>query len=256
MAIKIERPDDSKHANMILYGRSAVGKTYLCGTAADYPGRTLIIDFDSGTATLRGKEIDVFRPVSWEEIQDVYLFLLRGSHDYRLVALDSVTECSRRFSAGFVMGDMGPGRGAGIDLTRAVAPSRQDYGRIRAQMWNLLRAFRDLAYLPDGTRRLHVVMTALERYDEDTSTYMPNLLGSLSYECGQAVDMVLRLSKERVIVDGREHIDRFLLADEHTDTSGHIFSAKNRGDRLPRGMWRPTMEKILRAWEGTDGVDV
>ena len=39
MAIRIERPDDSRHMNMILYGRSSMGKTYLCGTAADYPGR-------------------------------------------------------------------------------------------------------------------------------------------------------------------------------------------------------------------------
>lgn len=249
--LRILAPNDSRHMNAIIYGASGVGKTWLAGSAAS-AHRTLIIDFDAGTSTLRGVEnVDVFRPAGIYDIQEIYRWLRHSEHPYGVIVLDSLTECSRKYSMGHVMGELLEGSDEYSDLTEATTPSMAAWGKIRAQMTKMIRAFRDLAYLQLESQRVHVLMTALERYNEEVDTYSPQLIGSLSLEVGAAVDCVFRLSRQRVEDDnGVQVVRRHLLTVEHVDPRGRIYQAKNRGGRLPQGIWNPNMADILKTWEG------
>lgn len=244
--------------SIILYGRSDAGKTHLIGTAADSvegASRPLVIDFDAGTQTLRGKDVDVIYPRSWKDIQEVYQFLLHENTTYRLVALDSLTECLKKFSKAHITGELTADNvDSWVDLSRAVTPSQNEWGRVGEQMTKLIRAFRGLADHADEKRRVHVVMTALERYDESTDSVTPNLMRSLNTECAALVDCVLRLSKQRRATERKdgtvtETVHRHLLTSEYVDETGRVYSAKNRGGRLPQTMWNPTMDDILKAWK-------
>jgi hypothetical protein len=252
MAVKIvSAVDMDGELNAIVYGRSSAGKTHLLGTAQEI-GRTLVVDFDRGASTLRGvSNVDIVRPNSWAEIQDVYRLIRETKHGYAVVALDSLTECMKKHSTGHVMGELNPVDDSYVDLARAVTANRNEWGRVREQMQKLIRAFRDLAYLRNG-RAVIVIMTALERYSRDESTFSPHLMGSLSLECGALVDAVLRLSRQESQPDEHGHraTRRYLLTDEHTDMAGRLYMAKNRGNRLPKGIWEPSLTDIVKGWRG------
>lgn len=60
------------------------------------PGRGLVIDvpqIEGGTFVLGdvADRIDVTEVDSWNQIDDIYWFLAKGKHDYRWVAIDSIT---------------------------------------------------------------------------------------------------------------------------------------------------------------------
>lgn len=251
----VERPEETEHLNMIIYGDTGVGKTHLAGTAVDFAGTNepLFIDFEGGTKTLHGKEIDVTRPKNWKDIQAILDYLVNDNTKYKCVIIDPLTELQKKHSMGYILGELDDDRGY-TDLARAEAPTRQDWLRSGEQMWKFIRAFRDLAYLKDKSRRVHVIMTALERYDEKRSLMCPSLPGALGPSCGAAVDILARLSKEPKEVEDPASGEivtvtrRFLLTDDFVDEVGTKFMAKNRGNRLGRGMWEPTIDKILGVW--------
>lgn len=76
-----------------IYGRGGSGKTTLAGTM---PGKGLIIDvpqFEGGTFVLSGHadRIDIVPCTAWKDIDDIFLYLSMQPHDYRWVAIDSIT---------------------------------------------------------------------------------------------------------------------------------------------------------------------
>ena len=251
----IEQPEDTEHLNMIIYGDMGVGKTYLCGTAMDFEGTTpaLFIDFEGGTRTLRGRKIDVVRPKNWKDIQEIYEFFLYKNTYYKCVIIDPLTELQKKHSMGYVMGEVTDHGNSNhySDLGKAVAPSIQDWLRSSEQMRKVIRAFRDLAYLEDKSRRVHVIMTALEKYDEKKGVVCPQLPGALGLECGAMVDILVRLSKQSIEVEDPEtgdvtrEIRRHLLTEDYIDDTGTKYMAKNRGDELGLQVWNPTIKKIL-----------
>ena len=249
----VESPEHSEHLNMIIYGDTGAGKTHLCGTAQDFAetSPTLLIDFEGGTRTLYGREIDITRPKTWKEIQAIYEYFIHDNDKYECVVIDPLTEAQKRHSMGNIMDEMDGDYYA--DLERAEAPTRQDWLRSGEQMRKLIRAFRDLAYLKNKERRVHVIMTALERFDEKKQTVCPQLPGALGLECGAMVDILVRLSRQQVENDeGESSIRRHLLTDDYIDDVGTKYLAKNRGNRLGLHMWNPTVEKILGVWKRED----
>lgn len=265
LPFNVELPENSEHLNMIIYGDTGTGKTYLCGTAMDFAGSSpaLFIDFEGGTKTLHGRKIDVVRPKSWKEIQIIYEYLYHDNNRYKSVVIDSLTELQKKYSMGAIMGQFESGENdTYADLESSVAPTRQDWLRSGEQMRKMIRAFRDLAYLQEPSRRVHVIMTALEKYDEKKQLICPSLPGSLAYECGAMVDIFCRLSKQNIVTSdpetGQEKTiaKRHLLAEEYVDDTGLKYTAKNRGGRLGRQMWDPSISKILGVWqeEKKDGV--
>ena len=256
LPFSVERPEHSEHLNMIIYGDTGAGKTHLCGTALDFieTSPPLFIDFEGGTKTLHGKDIDVVRPKNWKEIQTIYEFLIHGNEKYKCVVIDPLTELQKRHSMGTIMGELNVDTEGYVDLEKAIAPTRQDWLRSGEQMRKLIRAFRDLAYLPEKKRRVHVIMTALEKFDEKKQTVCPQLPGALGLECGAMVDILVRLSRQHTTEtddEGNEIsiIKRHLLTDDYVDDVGTKYMAKNRGNKLGLHMWNPTVERLLGVWK-------
>ena len=261
--LHLEDPDTTNFLNIIIYGDSDAGKTHLLGTALDcdeaYP--PLLVDTDGGTITIadwrdrEGKPIAIVRPRSWKEMQDLYNWMCHDNTTYRSILIDSLTETQRERSMGEILGEAGED-GYYKNLGQTKVADRQDWLRSGNQMRKFIRAFRNLAYLRNTDRRVHVVMTALERYDEKKRVICPQLPGSLGLECGALVDVLCRLSVHEFTDEdtGEPFSRRHLLAKQYTDADGTRYMAKNRGDRLGRTLWDPTMASIIGAWT-TDVID-
>lgn len=249
------------HLNAIIYGLLGSGKTTLAAEAEEYEETSpaLLVDFEKGTRSIEGSSIEITRPQSFKEIQTIYDFLLHDNNKFRSVILDPLTELQRRHSMGEILGDFkivtGNEEYGYADLGISVVATRQDWLKTGEQMRKFIRAFRDLAYLREKERRVHVMMTALEKYNEKRMLVAPQLSGALGEECGAMVDLLLRLSKQNVntAAEGEEEVivtKRHLLIDEYTDAEGTKFMAKGRGKDMPRGLWEPTMAEIFRIWKG------
>lgn len=261
----VELPESTEHLNMIIYGDTGVGKTTLLGTASEYVGTDplLLIDIEGGTKSLHGKQVDVVRPKMWREIQEIYNYLRHENTHYKAVAIDSLTELQRKHSMGSIMGDLDAESDEYGDLEKAISPTRQDWLRTGEQMRKFIRAFRDLSYLSDRERRVHVIMTALEKYDEKKDLVCPQLPGALGLECGAFVDILGRLSivsREVDMVEGDEGYEegavkvvtaRHLLTAEYVTEEGMKYKAKNRGGLLGQQVWNPTITSLIGVWDGT-----
>lgn len=260
---RLERPEDTQAFNGIIYGETGAGKTSLVGSAAECEETSpvLYMDFEGGTRSLHGRDIDVVRPRDWRDIQEVYDFLHDHNTRYRTLAVDSLTELQQKYSLGDIMGSESSSSEFYKHLAQTPVADRGDWLKTRNQMQIVIRAFRDLSFLPDPDRRLTVLMTALERYDEKKRVICPQLSGLLGLECGAYVDVLCRLSvQEHEVPDpdadeddeDPEMIwqeDRHLLTVQYVDRAGIRYLAKNRGGQLGRQMWNPTMEDIVRAWD-------
>lgn len=255
----VERPEDTEFTSAIIYGETGSGKTKLIGTAVECEETNpcLLIDVEGGTKTLRGVEIDVVRPSSWKEIQEIYNFLRHDNTKYRSVGIDSLTELQKKYSLGTILGDLSEGESDYTDLGGTIVPTRQDWLKTGDQMRKFIRAFKELAYLRDVKRRIHVLMTCLESYDEKKNLVCPTFYGKLSGEAGAYIDVLARLSRITVEkeVEGEKILisRRHLLVDTYSDADGMRYLAKNRGSSI-RQIWEPTVEKIVRMGIESDTV--
>jgi hypothetical protein len=252
--LPIERPTVMRRLNIIIYGASGAGKTALAGSALECEATSpvLFIDVDSGTATLQGKEIDIVRPRSWKDIQKIYEFLLTENVYYKSVIIDSLSEMQKKFSMGTILGEIKEGGDSYNDLGSTPVPTRQDWMKTGDQMRKLIRAFRDLAYLEDEDRRIHVIMIALEKTDDKRKVVCPSLPGSLGNDCGAFVDVLARLSRQNVDEEDTEGnpvtaTHRILLTDTYIDEEGMNYLAKDRSSKLDV-IWDPTMNDIMEAF--------
>jgi len=253
--LPIERPTSMQCLNIIIYGDSGSGKTQLAGSAQDCAATSpvLFIDVDSGTSTLDGKEIDVVRPRTWHDIQTIYENLLNENTYYKSVVIDSLSEMQKKFSMGTILGEIKEGGDSYHDLGSTPVPTRQDWMKTGDQMRKLIRAFRDLAYLPDKERRMHVIMVALEKADEKRKVICPQLPGTLGNECGAFVDVLARLSRQNVEEDNAEGVPemvthRILLTDDYINELDIRHMAKDRSGKIGV-VWDPTMQDIMEAFQ-------
>ena len=255
--VELESPDSTHHLNSIIFGDTDAGKTHLLGTALWCPEAhpALFIDTDGGTITISdwmdddGNPIDIVRPRSWKEMQEVYDWLYHDNQKYRSVLIDSLTETQREKSMGAILKDTMVD-GYYDDLGKTQVADRGDWLKSGNQMRKYIRAFRNLAYIKEEERRVHVVMTALEKFDEKKQVICPQLPGALGVECGALVDILGRLSAHDIFDEeaGEVVSKRHLLVTRYTDNAGTRYLAKNRGGRLGRHLWDPTMESLIGAW--------
>ena len=254
-SVKITRPPKRSEAfyNMIVYGMTGVGKTHLLGSAQDCPttSPTLILNIDGGLLTLADQKIAVVNVANFKELQEVYDFLRNENTKYKSVAMDTLTEEQRVISMGSITGEVDDDLSF-TDLGKSTPPTRQDWLKSSHQMRKLIRAFRDLSYHSDPTKRLHVFMTAAQKVDETMQRGAPALPGALALEAGGYVDVLGHLvMRKRLSEDGtKETTHRFLYAHEHTDDDGVTYLGKNRLGRLGRGVWDPTVAKLIELWTG------
>ena len=104
---KVERGKNVR-LNILVYGLMDAGKTVLLGSAqrCNVTSPSLLLDVDGGTQSLVGNDIDIFRPQSFSEIQEVYDFLRYENKTYKSVGIDSITEIQRKLSMGEIIGTL------------------------------------------------------------------------------------------------------------------------------------------------------
>lgn len=149
----VTRPNEFQFAKALIYGPAGHGKTAFLGSANDDPRTSpmLLLDYEGGTETLAGKEIDVVRIRDWQDYNEAYDVLSRGKHPYKSVGIDSISETHTM--ALFAQLDSRASRKIENLLEQG------DYGIALTQMRRFMRTFRDLP--------LHVFYSALAKEETD-----------------------------------------------------------------------------------------
>jgi phage nucleotide-binding protein len=198
MALRIHTPAQLKFAKVLIFAPPGHGKTHLLGTAQEddrtYP--MLFLDFDAGSETLDGLDIDVVRIHSWKDSDEVLEALERqeikvigGTEydfgEYRSIGIDSISEWNR-WAQLHILEKEGKGR-RDPDLVEL-----KDYNRVAVQLRRVLRRYRDLP--------MHVFLSAHAIDREEPRSGMikkPDLSGTLSDEIAGLVSTVGYLAVDR-----------------------------------------------------------
>lgn len=163
---RIRKPSgELSHLAIVIYGRGGAGKTTLLGTM---PGKGLVIDVpqvEGGTSVLADKseKIDVAPVLKWEDLDDFYRHLRSGEHDYKWVALDTISACQELAKRKTIKE-----RDLASDPHQV---TMQDWGKIGQLMSELIYQYRLL-------RNLHVIALAQEKRresDDGTVELVPNV---------------------------------------------------------------------------------
>jgi phage nucleotide-binding protein len=198
VALQIHSPSALKFAKVLIFAPPGHGKTFLLGTAQE-DDRTfpmLFLDFDAGSETLDGLDIDVIRIRSWKDSDEV-LEALEGKEvktiggieydfgEYRSIGIDSISEWNR-WAQLERLNLKGKGR-ADPDLIEL-----QDYNVTGVQLRRVLRRYRDLP--------LHVFLSAHAKDQMEPrigNIKKPDLSGQLADEIAGLVSTVGYLAIDR-----------------------------------------------------------
>src|SRR4051812_2521402 len=88
------RPDQARHAKVLIHAPAGRGKTHFLGTAQE-DERTFpmaFLNFESGESTLAGLDIDVFDIKNAREFDEVYKDLSHKDAPWKSLGIDSLTE--------------------------------------------------------------------------------------------------------------------------------------------------------------------
>lgn len=232
--LTVEKPKaQTPHINVLVYGRSSVGKTTLAGSADAVPEmrKVLFVDVEGGTLALRktNYDVDVIRVKDWSELDELYASLYAGDHDYGTVVLDSLTEL-QELNMRAVMRDM-KSNPDNIERDPDV-PGMLEWNKSEKQIKKLIRAFRDLP--------INVIFTALMKEDRDSKTglvmKLPDLPGKLAHRVAALFDVVLYYT----VIEAEGKQERVVASVAMTNTV-----AKNRGSsKLPPILPIPDPEEV------------
>lgn len=229
--------------NMLIYGSSGAGKTYLAGSSDAVPElrRVLFVDVEGGTLTLRNtpyNEVEVLRVKGWTDMQKVYDELHIGNHGFNTIVIDSLTEI-QKLSMDKIMKRLVEEN----EERDADVPGIREWNINLEQTRKFVRLFRDLP--------VNTIFTALEKSDKNMRTgatkRKPSLSGKVADEIAAFLDIVVYLySKEH------ENENKRMLLTGHTEDT----IAKDRTGLLPMIVENPTMEVVYRhMYPKTDDID-
>lgn len=210
--------------------------TTLAGSADAVPEmrKVLVLDIEGGLLSLKERypDVDNIRIKSWADLQAVYDELYTGTHGYRTIILDSLTE-AQKMSMDTVMRklvEMHEERDADV-------PGIREWNINIEQTRKFVRALRDLP--------VTTIFTALAKQDKNPKTGVtktkPSLSGKVADEVAGFLDIVSYLYTKEV--DGEQR--RMLLCGS---TQDHI--AKDRTGKLEQVIWDPDMNTIWNAIKG------
>lgn len=254
MAVELHDSDAvTTHLNMIVYGDTGVGKTYLIGTARKYAPtkNVLIVSSDEGLLTLKGMGVKVAVVNTLSDLEEVYDNLNEGRWKFDLVGVDSLTEIQDRLSLGTIKSELTP-EGNYVSFSNVRQTTQPEWGVTGEHMKRVVRSFRSLSSHPSPENRSHVIMTCHEKFHTKRRLITPDLRGAMADEVGRYVDILARLV---VILDENNVPRRFLQTVESEDDVGIRYRAKNRGGMLGAGIWNPTIKRIISAWFDTAPVE-
>ena len=229
----------------LFYGRSGTGKTTL---ACSYPKPLLLLDInDKGTdSVVDVKEVEVLQCVNWEDLEQAYWFLQRGTK-YKTVVLDTITQM----------------QGFGIDKIKVEVKgdlespmTRNMWGEVSGLMKNLLLMYRELPSI--------LVMTAQDRTESVEEGNEDIYRDELDPEVGPAVmPSIADLVNPAVNVLGQTYIKEVIIQKEgkikrrigwRLRIGPHpYYITKVRAPRkikLPNNIKNPTYKKIMKILKG------
>jgi len=236
---------DKQGFNILLHGQPGSGKTHLLGTAqkSEHGRNLLIVDVDGGARTVaNGKDIRIFRPRQWVDLQRIYDWLIRNhaTHGFRTVGLDSVTDIYRIALQNAMDANPRPNP-LGV-------PSQSDYGAANETTIRMVRAFKEFS-VEFGW---NVIITAHTREDKDEASgailTRPALTPGATLGIVGAVDAVGYIrrkprSEERELIFG--------------GTDGITAKYRQPADlppelKMPERISNPTMHRILAHLRGSE----
>lgn len=190
-ALQVAPPSEMlRWINLLVYGDAGAGKTWLTGTADDDP-RTrplLILDVEGGLTTIRHrKDVDVISIRSVPELEaahkQLYDSIDRDKNEmyYKTVAIDSLPELADLDMRTIML----KAYQANPDKVDKDVPSQREWGKSRAHVRAIVRAFRDLP--------CNIIMTAqvATLQDEGQPTkFFPGFAGKLRTEIPGFMDIV------------------------------------------------------------------
>lgn len=244
--IEVHRPSDKRYAKVLIFGPAGNGKTYFLGTAMD-DERTnpmLVLDFEGGTETLAGLDIDVVSIRSWEDYDEVIDILLTGEHwklpgsslkegeEYKSLGIDSISE-THIFALLSIIENRGEEE-KDPDLIE-----QGDYGKGSVQMRRFLREFRDLP--------LHVFYTSHAKEAEERGVgriKVPSLAGQMSEEVVGLMSIVGYLA--RVEGDDEDEELRTLILKDQPKFRTKVRTGWDTTD-CPSELDNPTVGSLLDA---------
>jgi len=175
-----------KWLNILAYGDPGAGKTVL-GASAENDPRTspiLFCDVEGGTLSISDRGIDTVRMAAFPAWQHIYDYLKNGTHPYKTVVFDSLTEIQK-----LSMRDIMRTAALTNPARDGDMPQIGEWGKNIEQIRTFVRAFRDLP--------MNVVFTALAMDVKDESSgaiaTKPSLSGKLADETAGFMDMVIRM---------------------------------------------------------------
>jgi hypothetical protein len=240
VTVTITNPAKAKYAKHLYFAPAGHGKTTLLGSAQEdertYP--TAFIDWEAGTESLDGLDIDVFPIRSWSDAYSLLEYFEEGAEvkingdwidfaKYNSVGIDSLSEWYR--AAQLERLDKMKKQRKEPDLVEYA-----DYNILTTQFRRVLRRFRDLP--------MHVFFSAHAKQVEDPRRgriTIPDFPGQLAEEVAGLVSVVGYLAE----TVGDDEAERLLLLHSHPK-----FRIKARGpwnQEVPEEIEDPDVTEIL-----------
>ncbi len=231
MAVTIRKPDSKRFCKGLVFAPGGAGKTVFLGTAAldERTAPCLLLDFEGGTESLAGLDIDIAPIEGWRDYSEIFELLASGDSGYNSCAIDSISE-THKFALLDILRKEGPNR-KDPDLLQ-----QGDYGKATVQLRRLLREFRDLP--------MHVFFASHAKEVEiprEGRVRIPDMAGQMAEEVAGLMSVCGYLAQ----FEEEGELHRTLLL--HSFPKYRIKARTRWGQEAPEELIDPTVTTLLDA---------
>ena len=222
------KPKDDPYLTAMIFGPSKTGKTTLAASGT----KTLILDVEGGTKSVRDTDADVLPIRTWKDFEAAVNDLITRPHDYETVVLDSVTYLQEL-------------AGQDADLMGHIMSEKKDprqaYGKMNAMMRHRLIQLHNA--------RFHFIMTAQlrERDGEDVEAgkypLTPDVSPAIMKVCIALPDLICRTAIVRKGSSTQDVEYRVIFGPETRSQVG------NRDLDLPYDATGVTLTKLIEIYQ-------